>query len=149
MRSISVSMASCSERVTVRVLKHELRTPINHIIGYSELLLEDLADRNGSAERAIVETTHAIGRELLSLVNTALGPTINPDAVAPPDMVGDLRVAVQRNVDRMLAEGLQSTSLANTPSSADVSKILDAASRLAEFARTGQIRSSETAVSTA
>jgi signal transduction histidine kinase len=55
-----------------RMLKHELRTPINHIIGYSELLLE-AADDEG--ESGIVERAKAInknGQALASLVDGQL-----------------------------------------------------------------------------
>jgi signal transduction histidine kinase len=52
-----------------RMLKHELRTPINHIIGYSELLLEAADDEgeNGVSERA--KAIHKNGQTLASLVD--------------------------------------------------------------------------------
>jgi signal transduction histidine kinase len=129
--------------VTVRVLKHELRTPINHIIGYSEMILEDLVGAGESADHHAVAVTHAVGKELLALVNSTLGSTASPDALAAPDLVAALRDGVQRSVDRMHVDGLTTGSMANTPSSSDVTKILGAASRLADFARTGHIRNSE------
>ena len=129
--------------LTVRYLKHELRTPINHIIGYSEMLLEDLADRTMSADHFAVETTHAIGKELLALVNATFESASSPDALATPDVVVALRASVRCSVERIQLEGLCPSSMANTPAAADVLKILGAASRLAEFARTGQIRNSE------
>lgn len=53
-------------------LRHDLRTPINAILGYSEILLEDAPD---SADASIVpdlEKIHAAGQELLAAVNDAL-----------------------------------------------------------------------------
>jgi sigma-B regulation protein RsbU (phosphoserine phosphatase) len=55
-------------------LRHELRTPINAIIGYSEMLLEEL---DSEADRAVENTLRHVrncGQELLSLVNTILNP---------------------------------------------------------------------------
>ena len=37
------------EQWTLRELRHELRTPINHILGYTEILLEE-ASEAGLAE---------------------------------------------------------------------------------------------------
>jgi CheY-like chemotaxis protein/class 3 adenylate cyclase len=54
-----------------RALRHDLRTPINHIVGYSELLLEDLAESDLGPD---LERVHAAGRELLALVDENLGP---------------------------------------------------------------------------
>jgi signal transduction histidine kinase len=129
--------------LTVRVLKHELRTPINHIIGYCELLAEDLADQPVPDERRMVDATLTIGKELLAFINSTLGSAIGPDEVAPADLLGTLRTGVQLRVDRILATGLASSTLAQSPSSGDVLKILDGATRLAGFARTGKIRNRE------
>ena len=51
-------------------LRHELRTPINAILGYSELLLEE-EDRGGvgAAERHDLQRVADAGRQLLRLVN--------------------------------------------------------------------------------
>ena len=56
----------------VRGLRHELRTPINHIIGYSELLLEEAEDGGLSALIADLQRIHTAGKDLLALVNDAL-----------------------------------------------------------------------------
>jgi signal transduction histidine kinase len=37
------------DRATLSHLRHELHTPLNHIIGYSEMLLEDAADDGNAA----------------------------------------------------------------------------------------------------
>ncbi len=142
--SCDVIGAEHAPSVSVRFLEHELRTPINHIIGYSEMPLDDLTDRASSAEHHAVEATHAIGMELLALVNATLESTVDPDAVASREVLVTLRAGVQRLVDDIRVECLCTGSLADAQSSADVLKIISAASRLAEFAQTGQTRSSET-----
>ncbi len=37
------------DREALAHLRHELRTPLNHIIGYSEMLLEDVAQSDPAA----------------------------------------------------------------------------------------------------
>ncbi len=68
-------------------LRHELRTPINAIIGYSEMLLEELAtEEDGASEpsdRAIsceLQNIQDCGSQLLFLVNTILSPTQQEDS---------------------------------------------------------------------
>ena len=58
-------------RSNLPFMRHELRTPINAIIGYSEMLLEDTAQRGGAAERlrADLENIHTAGYEMLAIVN--------------------------------------------------------------------------------
>lgn len=68
-----------SSRPPLARVRHELRTPVNHIIGYSEILLEDA---EGTAPPAFLEDLERIrngGRQLLSLINEHLG-----DGVAAP-----------------------------------------------------------------
>jgi PAS domain S-box-containing protein len=52
-------------------MRHELRTPINAIIGYSEMLLEDTAERGEAADhlRMDLENIHTAGYEMLAIVN--------------------------------------------------------------------------------
>jgi CheY-like chemotaxis protein len=62
------------ERVRAATLghvRHELRTPINGIIGYAEMLLEDVDDE---AIVADLERIRAAGRQLLDRVDTVLRP---------------------------------------------------------------------------
>ena len=49
-----------------RELRHELRTPVNHLIGYAELLLEE--DGLTSANVAQLEGVRAVARQVLELV---------------------------------------------------------------------------------
>jgi class 3 adenylate cyclase/CheY-like chemotaxis protein len=69
-----VALAPAADRAAFfRHLRHELRTPINHVVGYSELLLEGADDLSPEARGALVpdlQRIDAAGKELLSLVNT-------------------------------------------------------------------------------
>jgi adenylate cyclase len=63
-----------AERVreaTLGHVRHELRTPINGIIGYAEMLLEDVDDDNLSAD---LDRIRGAGRRLLDQVDSLLRP---------------------------------------------------------------------------
>ena len=55
-----------------RGLRHELRTPINHIIGYAELLLEEAGDLGLDGVVEDLNRIHQAGTHALTLVNDAL-----------------------------------------------------------------------------
>ncbi len=59
------------KRVTLAHIRHELRTPINAIIGYSEMLLEEDAPESA---RPDLRRIHEAGRNLLGLVDSILAP---------------------------------------------------------------------------
>src|SRR5215211_1180988 len=56
----------------LRGLRHELRTPINHIIGYSELLLEEAAEGGYLELLPDLQRIRTAGRHLLSQVHALL-----------------------------------------------------------------------------
>jgi len=53
-------------------ISHELRTPLNAVIGYSEMLLEDMAAGGETGSVADVLKIHSAGHFLLKLVNEVL-----------------------------------------------------------------------------
>src|SRR4051812_1669365 len=55
-------------------LRHELRTPINAVIGYSEMMLEEMSDAGNDTFKPDLEKIHASGKQLLHVVNTILDP---------------------------------------------------------------------------
>ncbi|BAQ61723.1 serine phosphatase RsbU [Geminocystis sp. NIES-3708] len=63
-------------------LRHDLRTPINAILGYSEMLLEDLSEINDLDNKNTIKKLNTIqisGKEILSLINQLLNQN-NQDA---------------------------------------------------------------------
>jgi MinD-like ATPase involved in chromosome partitioning or flagellar assembly/DNA-binding response OmpR family regulator len=73
------SERTTAQRVLLSNLRHDLRTPINAIIGYSEMLIEDLTEdvqaeeaRSASGLCSDIEKIHQAGNELLELVNENL-----------------------------------------------------------------------------
>ncbi|MBI3269423.1 MAG: response regulator [Planctomycetes bacterium] len=53
-------------------MSHELRTPMNAIIGYSEMLEEEAAEAGHESYVADLKKIHAAGKHLLSLINDIL-----------------------------------------------------------------------------
>jgi len=62
-----------SDRTTLSHLRHELHTPLNHIIGYSEMLLEDVAESGQATLEPGLRAVHADARRLLALIDAFLG----------------------------------------------------------------------------
>jgi CheY-like chemotaxis protein len=63
-----------TRRVLLANVRHELRTPLNAVIGYSEMLLEDVADRGSGNLHSDLGKIHSAGSQLLALVNDVLDP---------------------------------------------------------------------------
>src|SRR5437764_666868 len=57
---------------TLRKLKHELRTPVNHILGYSDLLLESADDSDDSITADLARNIHGSGQILAKLLERNL-----------------------------------------------------------------------------
>ncbi len=53
-------------------MSHELRTPMNAIIGYSEMLIEEIATMSEGEVLSDLRKIHGAGRHLLSLINDVL-----------------------------------------------------------------------------
>jgi hypothetical protein len=64
-----------TDRISLSHLRHELHTPLNHIIGYSELLLESAAEQDMTALEPGLRELHQHARQLLLLVDDVLGRT--------------------------------------------------------------------------
>jgi two-component system, NtrC family, sensor kinase len=65
-RPDTVQQAALSE------LRHNLRTPVNHILGYSEMLIEDAAALGNTAVHDALREVHATARAVLGEINGAL-----------------------------------------------------------------------------
>ena len=124
------------QRVALAHVRHELRTPINAIIGYSEMLLEDAEEAGGQAEVAgDLRRIRTGGRELLALVDSILDPErIAAEADTDLGRYGeriraDLRTPVTGVIGyaEMLLEG------GHDELAADLERILGAARHLLEL----------------
>lgn len=108
-------------------LRHELRTPVNHIIGYAEMLREDASD--SSPDSKLLDGIIATARDVLTRINTALPPTGEASRQHVTDLIGVLRDPQSRLLDatsRLLA------SQRDDQFATDVERIAQAARRLTE-----------------
>ena len=115
----------------VAALRHDLRTPVNHIVGYAEMLLEDLEGPANADRRKTLEATLDAARDALKLISLVLAPT--RDSVEPAEVSGlyrRLEDPQHRILDAVHAL-LAAAGEAPTPTFAeDLHKIEAAAARL-------------------
>ena len=78
--------ASRTRRDFLAHLRHELRTLINAIIGYSEMLMEDASDLGKEDFISDLENIHSAGNQLLELVNDTLSPAKIEAALTERDL---------------------------------------------------------------
>src|SRR5688572_24572336 len=61
-----------ADRTSLSHLRHDLRTPLNQIIGYSELLLEETGDAGHSVYGSDLQKIRGAAKTLLNLINDNL-----------------------------------------------------------------------------
>jgi adenylate cyclase len=64
-----------TDRTTLNHLRHELHTPLNHIIGYSEMLLESATEGSIVGMEPRLRELHEYAQQLMQLVDEVLGRT--------------------------------------------------------------------------
>jgi DNA-binding NtrC family response regulator/polyferredoxin len=116
-------------------VRHEIRTPINAIIGYSEMLLEDAAVPEAAPD---LERIHAAGKQLLALVDRLLSSSGAGEAQIDWDAIAvEIRHAMRTPVDTVLGycELLRDDARDSGPDLfvADLEKIEISARRLLSF----------------
>jgi serine phosphatase RsbU (regulator of sigma subunit) len=119
-------------------LRHELRTPINAIVGYSEMLLEDIEDIKTEVDREGIfelEQIRDSGRQLLSLVNTLLNSTQLEDLEFNlEELISNTTVQTKLQTPTKVAinfcQQLLTTAKLTPDFLADIQKINQAAERL-------------------
>ncbi|HJQ65498.1 MAG TPA: histidine kinase dimerization/phospho-acceptor domain-containing protein, partial [Gemmatimonadales bacterium] len=77
-------------------LRHDLRTPLNHVIGYTEMLLEDAADPALASRRAPLQQTLTAARHALERINATLGTVSGAGAGEVARLFEDLREPRER-----------------------------------------------------
>lgn len=121
-------------RAAVATLRHELRTPLGAVIGYSELLLEDLPEDRAEPLRAVL----AAGQRNLTLVNEIVRPAVGedtPDDTSLARMRRRVCEEMGRPAERLVELCREArVALADEPAAAeqDLDRIVEAAGRLLE-----------------
>ncbi|MBA2269620.1 MAG: SpoIIE family protein phosphatase [Chthoniobacterales bacterium] len=87
-----------------RSLLHDLRTPLNHIIGFSALLIEQAEEPTRDNALADLQKIHAAGQQLLSLINDNFDSVVSVSQSRATDD--------NREEERQLGEIIQAKLLA-------------------------------------
>ncbi|HUC66206.1 MAG TPA: ATP-binding protein [Stellaceae bacterium] len=108
--------ANEAKSVFLAKMSHHLRTPLNAVIGYSEMLLEDACLDGNDSQTADLEKINSAGRHLLSLVNDVLDmskiDSENIELALTPFELGDLvsdvastcRSLIERNGNKFVVD---------------------------------------------
>jgi adenylate cyclase len=78
--------ASRNPKAFLSRLRHELRTPLNAMIGYSEMLLEEAAERGQADFIPDLQKIHTASSQLLARVNDSLDPARLEAGQLAPDL---------------------------------------------------------------
>jgi len=93
-------------------IRHQLRTPLNHIIGYSEMLLEEAEEQQLESFVADLDKIHSAGKQLLLMINDLLDPAGAQAASARPAAKTADPAVLFRDIEprkRRLADDVQGT----------------------------------------
>jgi pimeloyl-ACP methyl ester carboxylesterase/DNA-binding response OmpR family regulator len=122
----------------LQALRHELRTPVNHIIGFSEMLIEEAADAEQQAGYAQLQAVVVAGRQILAAIGDILA--------GAEDSASDADLALLRGrigshlaeIKRVCAD-LSSYAAQAGPASfpTDLAKIVAAAAQLDRLTASG------------
>ena len=115
---------------TTTNIRHELRTPINHIVGYSELMMEDY---NGGSdqERATLQKLHAGGQRLAKLVEQLVA---TDRATGRPVLADGPATEFSAVIEEIRADlTLMNSACAGKPEARDLVKIDSAVTRLSQI----------------
>ena len=116
-------------------LRHRLRTPLNHIIGYSELLLED-AGGFDSDSAAQLRTIRANAHLILSQIQHRLSPD---EDHAPEEKIAGLRSDIAEPLDMIIGNAGRLSQRLRGPDLLDLLRINAASMDLFWFAQGNDI----------
>ncbi len=125
----------------VATLRHDMRTPVNHIVGYCELLLEDAEGPGNTARRERLEESLRAVRDALEMINASLTPGGHDVTQRDVDALYDrLRAPHARIMESMAALlAPQDRATIDEEFSADVRRIRNATEQLVAAKRVASI----------
>ncbi|MBK9167678.1 MAG: response regulator [Bryobacterales bacterium] len=113
-------------------LRHNLRTPVNHILGYSEMMIEDAADEGREEIVRDLRRVHDDGQQVLAVINSLLAPASN--AIGETELSA-LQLHLQGPLQQMLARLAALAKQAPEGMREDLSKVRAAVERLGRMVR--------------
>jgi signal transduction histidine kinase len=125
----------------LRRLKHELRTPVNHILGYSELLLETADDSGDLITAGLAKNIHASGQTLAKLLEKSLLSPSGDMDVAQMDALRDsIRPTIKQILETLASHSMLPAVYSHT---GDLDRICRAANQLMALVEAYRIPVSE------
>lgn len=112
-------------------LRHHLRTPLNHIIGYAEIVYRNAKDQAADAEMRLMQDVISRARRIVEMVQEALPANSHVGDGSVPK----LRAAMQGQVDRIVYALDRFEELASGACAGEIQKIRTATRHLFDFAR--------------
>jgi hypothetical protein len=117
--------------VDISVIRHELRTPINHIIGYTEMLQEEAGQERLLPELHVIWTS---GQQLLRVVNELLDALqSDPDQARLPRLQKQMQELLEQVIGKTREIEESADSRGELDISSDVQKVRQAAISLLEL----------------
>jgi adenylate cyclase len=114
----------------LRHARHELRTPINHIVGYAELLLEETGGDDPAVQKPMLDAIRGAAMQALTLINDALDPSSTAAARPPAAVAGALRPLLDQITANTATLSRQAAERGAGGVVADVARIESAVNRL-------------------
>jgi two-component system NtrC family sensor kinase len=114
-------------------LRHNLRTPVNHILGYAELLIEDASDARNAAALDPLRQIHSTARAALADVNQSLAGRDSVERAEVDELCEKIRPRVER-IENCIEAIRQSREIDAPPEwLSDLDRIAHAAASLLEI----------------
>jgi signal transduction histidine kinase len=113
----------------LRKLKHELRTPVNHIVGYSELLFESADDAGDVEVTVLAKSLQASGQRLARLLERTL---LSPGNEIDEEQIRALRDSLRPVVEEILKDSSSQVASETADYRTDLARIRHAANQLME-----------------
>jgi DNA-binding response OmpR family regulator len=125
-----------------RRLRHDLRTPVNHILGYSQLLIEDSQESGNGGRFPQLEELAGLGQDILRQIELALP---SPEPEDPEQRIAHLRHSLKPRVEQIRERLRELPFSEGSAQFADVQRLRQAANKLAIFVDTGSLESTPAA----
>jgi signal transduction histidine kinase len=112
-------------------LRHSLRTPLNHIVGYAEVVYRQAKDQGASAEMKLMEEVAASARKIGDMVSEALPANSH----VGEGSISRLQDAMRGYVERIAHALDRFQQLSRGACETEIGKIRNATRQLLDFAR--------------
>jgi len=85
--------------LNLRQIRHDLRTPLNHIVGYAELALESACEADDGNSQEPLKQIVALGHGLTKIIDHRLPKTLT--GAKPEALIGPLRESLRPSLEQI------------------------------------------------